>query len=1059
MSSTENITYEKEYLTKDQLNELADLFTNPFNGIDMVNNLINRWIRWLTMVLFEDIKIYPGIFNEFKEKLRKTYLSSLIEPGTGIGAITSDAIGQQATQALLNTFHSVGTAKSGGPDGIKENITLSGNRKILYSILHMKNTKMTFNEMMEMKRKFIGIDISDLLLNPEQSGESYIVNIGEEMKKNPFLDNLTPKEKDDIFNSNSSWWYSLSHFNGVYNPSNPDNKDRVCLRLRFDVQKLYNYRITTDKIAEILNKYKFSIGINKKHSDKTGGRRKLDEKSVYAVPSPTYIGIVDIFTCNTTGDDDHILINLIHTKQFKGHIISGIPGITNFYAVSTGISRIIRDITPTSRFDDKKGTWLYLESNRLLGIPYIRVLSMLDAAGIKYEMPHYNSPNSFETMFTDIPFEYHSHKNMPELRSSMKIRAYLFGNMTNHEYPSYKYTQIINGIPTVCEIKTQIDHYTYEQIGSGFDVRFYPHSKSKNREPVILSKKKFESEEVFIKFIQSLNYKITLEQFETLFDVGSGSSKSIFTTYSNNMEIIQFEIGYHTPYSPAEYDLFGNLVKPETKEFYGSFYLIYYLFQMKYIDYQINVNLDYCNSRYVTQNLDSMLNTQFIVPYNIDKQNKLQESLCQYVISDVVTIDKPERRIFLKTSMFFKDTYDFIGLPNRKLILSYLQQSNSYMSDSDKEALVLKISKEIDELIVGVDEIIENIYTYEIEYPGAGGEIKKLNANDLTKLRVDNKIRNLFVSSVVKLIKRKPYDSISSNEKDVVKMWESCISKITSQVKPKPLDRLLAFLNKKLTEDELNYVYAETSGCNFSKTITNPLVEGHRTICNHFIEVYESLGLEGMKNCQNNDLIGMINSSGYISVEYMNFLTSVTTFNGRNPMTSNGVSGQNNRDWLAMATIDSAALYVKQAANSGKEQTADATSTCLVLGKTIKTGTGYVKIVVDKTRLSVISKQSGISEKFIKLSGLQKPVDDLFMDDSDGPIYIPKLKHGKFPSSPWIYENFITRDIIFYIQQGIDQQLKCTLTFPSTVDCSSLPNLDHLLFKIPRINADIKRSF
>jgi hypothetical protein len=226
------------------------------------------------------------------------------------------------------------------------------------------------------------------------------------------------------------------------------------------------------------------------------------------------------------------------------------------------------------------------------------------------------------------------------------------------------------------------------------------------------------------------------------------------------------------------------------------------------------------------------------------------------------------------------------------------------------------------------------------------------------------------------------------------------------------------------------------------------MIEGHKTVCNHFIQVYESLGLEGMKNCQNHDLIGMINSSGYISVEYMNFLTTVTTFNGRNPMTSNGVSGQDTRDWIAMATFDSAAVYVKQAALVGREQNADSTSTCIVLGKKFRSGTGYVNITVDKTKLTISNRQSGFSEKFIKLSGISNSIGDLYMDDSDGPIYIPKLEVGKFPQVPWVCDNFITCDIVFYLQQGIEKDLKSCLQFYNIINCDDIENFDNLLFKI-----------
>jgi hypothetical protein len=52
----------------------------------------------------------------------------------------------------------------------------------------------------EYKVKFIGVSIAHLLLHPEQSGESVVVDIGKEANRNPFLPTLSNEEKYKIFN-------------------------------------------------------------------------------------------------------------------------------------------------------------------------------------------------------------------------------------------------------------------------------------------------------------------------------------------------------------------------------------------------------------------------------------------------------------------------------------------------------------------------------------------------------------------------------------------------------------------------------------------------------------------------------------------------------------------------------------------------------------------------------------------------------------------------------------------------------------------------------------------
>lgn len=941
---------ELEYLSLKQLSELADEFQIPYNGIDIVIDSYNEQLRRLTFVLFEDVKIYQDNFETFKNKLSNTFKSSLIEPGTAIGAITSDAIGQQATQALLNTFHSVGTAKSGGPEGIKENITLSANRKILYSIIHMKNTKMKFNEMMEMKRKFIGLSIDELLISEP---ESMIVDIKAEMDINPFVNNLSLDDKKKIFTSKSSWWYCLYSFEGVFDFNQQTSSVRTCLRLKFDIQKLYEYRITTRAIATFINKWKFQFVLPKRSSD-SSTKRKTEDHPILAIPSPTHVGIIDIFTKNYSDFKDHLLISLIHGKEFKNLLINGIDGISNFYAVTTSVIRLIRNVGKTSRFDKENGIdgmWIYLENNRFTGIPYLRLLEILDNAKIKYELPYYNNKTSFKDKFTDLPCEFISHKSSPELRSSFILRAYLFGNMKEHKTPDYNITQFVNNIPTIVTVNEPIDHYTYNKLDEGFEVSLYPYSQMVSFDGPI-STKKFKSKDELVDLINKIDNRLSYNVFMSLFHNDHDKLSSFFKNRDNQIKLIAFEI----------------------EENGSKFYVIYYLFQMGYIDYKINTNLDYINSRYVTQNLDSMLASHFWIPYEVANQNGyiLPNSLRKYRITNVEKIEIPENRILIRSKMFLSDRYDFMGQEFRDIIVEYL----------------------------------------------------KLNNNDNTD---DQKI------NLIKELGKKHKQELTSEN----------IKSIMSQQKLKPFDRLLNYITQRNTPDDLNYVYAETTGCNFLQTVINPNISGYKTICNHFRQVYEVTGLEGLKNCQNNDLIGMINSSGYIAVEYMNFLTNVTTFNGINPMTSRGILCQD-RDWLAMTTFDSAAEYVKIAALSGKEQSTFATSTSIVLGKPFEMGTGFVKVKIDKSKLNISNRQNGISEEFLKLSGITKPTGDLFIDTSETPIYIPKFNTNKFPLVLWVYDQFIERDIVFYIKQGIDQFKSLRLQFFEPSRCDNLDEFDEM---------------
>ena len=197
-------------------------------------------------------------------------------------------------------------------------------------------------------------------------------------------------------------------------------------------------------------------------------------------------------------------------------------------------------------------------------------------------------------------------------------------------------------------------------------------------------------------------------------------------------------------------------------------------------------------------------------------------------------------------------------------------------------------------------------------------------------------------------------------------------------------------------------------------------------------------------------MINMINSSGYISVEYMNFLSNVTTHNGMNPMTSEGISCQK-RDFLSMITYDNAPKYTHTAALLSEDQYTYSTSSCIFLGKLFKAGSGFVSLNIDKSKLNVITRKEGISEGFLKSTGITKSIGGEFLtDENENPINIPKLITGKFPQVKWIFDNFIQRDLLFYIQQDIDITKSKTLIFYNTIDCSDFDDFSPMIRKIKR---------
>ena len=101
--------------------------------------------------------------------------------------------------------------------------------------------------------------------------------------------------------------------------------------------------------------------------------------------------------------------------------------------------------------------------------------------------------------------------------------------------------------------------------------------------------------------------------------------------------------------------------------------------------------------------------------------------------------------------------------------------------------------------------------------------------------------------------------------------------------------------------------------------------------------------------------------------------------------------------------------------------------------------------------LNVITRKEGISEGFLKSTGITKSIGGEFLtDENENPINIPKLITGKFPQVKWIFDNFIQRDLLFYIQQDIDITKSKTLIFYNTIDCSDFDDFSPMIRKIKR---------
>ena len=373
---------EKKYLAEEQIEDILNGIIIPFDSIKNVITFIEKNTRNNLRVDLLNVKIYPSMFTKLKQTIINSYNASLIQPNFPIGPLASDSFGQQATQNNLNTFHNIGSNKGGGSSSIREAISFSANRKVEYSIIHFKNESMNYKDIMNLQKDFLKIDISFL----SKTIKLQYINF------------------DTILESKENWWYKHSNYSDIQ-----INNIRPCIRIKFDIQKLFEYKITTNNISNII--------------EKTLSKKEIVVKCIY---SPTIYGIVDIFILGADLTINEYLLQIFNTNEFSKIIISGLDKITNFYTIKKPLISLIRD------GEQKNGKLhLYIINNRFIGIPFSKLAKLIELSGYKID----SSTLDINDIYT--LFDYNPSKNI-ELRKKIIITAYDYKRLYNHSYYTIK---------------------------------------------------------------------------------------------------------------------------------------------------------------------------------------------------------------------------------------------------------------------------------------------------------------------------------------------------------------------------------------------------------------------------------------------------------------------------------------------------------------------------------------------------------------------------------------------------------------------------------------------
>lgn len=336
-------------LTPEEIDDIVEVLPKTLAATRKCAEFMRKQIQDSLRLQLSDksIKIVPEGIPKLKEYIRMQHFNSLVPAGEPVGIRAAEAIGQPITQMSLNAFHSAGSSASvgSGIDAMKEIFNVSQKRKNENMFIHFKNKYLSFEEIIDLRRKIVGVTIQDLIIKME----------------------LEP----NIESRKSGWWYDL--YKDLFSKKIP--KCKTFLRVSFDKAKLYAYDLTLSDIAS-----------------------KIDGQHITCIPSSSYEGIIDFYPNDdynmenlskknseldiTEDNVSTLFIQMSFIPNLKEEIVNGIKGISQIFTDKP--QQVWSLILNENHIEGRKWSFVLNENMRIIkGVPIEKFEKLLQLCKIK----------------------------------------------------------------------------------------------------------------------------------------------------------------------------------------------------------------------------------------------------------------------------------------------------------------------------------------------------------------------------------------------------------------------------------------------------------------------------------------------------------------------------------------------------------------------------------------------------------------------------------------------------------------------------------------------------
>ena len=275
----------------------------------------------------------------FIEKVNLRYEQATIKPGTPVGLRAALAIMSHFAQETLNTHRSSGTLNdvNSGVDGVKELMTATPKMKNPSMLIVYKNPNIGFSDALGSRSFIVGSTISSLM---DKQGSS----------NGP---------RSDVIDKVPDWYKSYSKITG--NDYTFKTLPKYVLRIKLDKYQMFINKVTTNDVCK-----KISASSSK----------------VICIPSPTSIGIVDIYPITEEGTQTSMsnMIRSAIVPNLDKIVVKGIKGVKSLQPTRTTVwSSVYQRRAPNGQWD------IVVDPNNMSvqGIGIDNVIPILKYTGMK----------------------------------------------------------------------------------------------------------------------------------------------------------------------------------------------------------------------------------------------------------------------------------------------------------------------------------------------------------------------------------------------------------------------------------------------------------------------------------------------------------------------------------------------------------------------------------------------------------------------------------------------------------------------------------------------------